>query len=491
MSSKNATDTDKKGSPKGKHAWSIAARLTAWYALSSFAIVATASALLYWALQSNLLREDDEFLRSKVRIIREILLDRSEHAEELRWEIKNVERAPHLETQVFLRLLDESGEVMMATPGLAERLAPEAFPPPVPAELDPPRGTDVYSQAGDRYRVVAAEAAVGPDGEQRRVIQVALVEVNEDALLADYRKRLWLVLGSAGLLCAAVGYQIARKGVQPVNDITVAARRIHSATLHERIDVNGLPAEVHHLAATFNEMLDRLQDSFTRLSRFSADIAHELRTPIHNMRGEAEVALGQARTPEEYRSVLASSLEENGRISRMIDSLLFLARAEHPETAIARERLDLRAELTTIQEFYHAPAEEAGVAIHVNAPDGCLADFDRTLFQRAMGNLLENALAHTPAGGSVTLGAARENGAIHIEVADNGRGIPAEHLPHVFDRFHRADAARTGNAFGSVGLGLAIVKSIAALHGGSIHITSQEGRGTHVTLVFPGRQAAS
>lgn len=490
MSSKNAIDTDKGDSPKGKRAWSIAGRLTAWYALTSFAIVATASALLYWALQSNLLREDDEFLRSKVRIIREILQDRSEHAEELRWEVKNVERAPHLETHVFLRLLDESGEVVMATPGIAERLPPESFPPPVPVESDPDRGIDVYSQAGDRYRVVAAEASVGPGGEQRRVIQVALVEVNEDALLAAYRKRLWLVLGSAGLLCAAVGHQIARKGIQPVNDITSAARQIHSATLHERIEVSGLPAEVYHLAATFNEMLDRLQESFTRLSRFSADIAHELRTPINNMRGEAEVALGKARTPEEYRSVLVSSLEESGRVSRMIDSLLFLARAEHPQAAITRERLDLRAELTTIQEFYHALAEEAGISINVNAPGGCLADFDRTLFQRAIGNLLENALAHTPAGGSVTLGVARENGAIHIEVADNGRGIPPEHLPHVFDRFHRADAARTGNVFGSVGLGLAIVKSIAALHGGSIHITSQVGRGTRVTLVFPVQRVA-
>src|SRR5262249_7366571 len=150
-------------------------------------------------------------------------------------------------------------------------------------------------------------------------------------------------------------------------------RRIRSTTLHERVELAGLPAELSVLAGTFNEMLDRLEESFTRLARFSADIAHELRTPVNNLRGEAEVALGKARAPEEYREVLGSCLEECGRLSRIIDSLLFLARAESPETQIAREWIDVGRELAVVRDFYEAAAGEAGVTLRLAAPQGIVA----------------------------------------------------------------------------------------------------------------------
>ena len=246
----------------------------------------------------------------------------------------------------------------------------------------------------------------------------------------------------------------------------------------------GLPAELLALADTFNEMLDRLEESFGRLARFSTDIAHELRTPVNNLRGEVEVALGKPRGPEEYRDVLGSCLEECGRLARLIDSLLFLARAESPQAPVAREPLDVGRELATIRAFYEAAAAEAGVTLAVAAPDGVVAALDRTLFQRAVGNLVANALAHTPAGGSVTLRAAADGDRLRVEVADTGSGIAPEHLPHVFDRFYRADPARA-TADGRVGLGLAIVKSIAELHGGTAAVVSTPGQGTRVTLRFP------
>jgi two-component system heavy metal sensor histidine kinase CusS len=172
----------------------------------------------------------------------------------------------------------------------------------------------------------------------------------------------------------------------------------------------------------------------------------------------------------------------------MIDNLLLIARAESPQTRIARDRVDVARELETVREFYQAAAAEASIRLEVNAPTEIDAELDGALFQRAIANLVANALAHTPAGGTITLAARRDGNGVHVEVADTGTGIPPEHLPHVFDRFYRVDAARSRDA-GRVGLGLAIVQGIATLHRGSASIASEVGKGTRVCLTFPAAEA--
>jgi len=243
------------------------------------------------------------------------------------------------------------------------------------------------------------------------------------------------------------------------------------------------PQELTALAEAFDGMLDRLEDSFARLSQFSADMAHELRTPVNNLMGEAEVSLSKPRTTEEYQHVLASSLEECERLSRLIDSMLFLARAENAETELKRSALDVRAEIETVREFYDVVAEEQGVEVAC-AGDGRL-NADPLLFRQALGNLLSNALQYTPRGGKVTISVAHSNGWIDIGVTDTGAGIDPEHLPRIFDRFYRADRSRSQHPQG-FGLGLAIVKSILTLHGGTVAIKSTPGAGTTVVLRFPG-----
>jgi two-component system heavy metal sensor histidine kinase CusS len=232
-------------------------------------------------------------------------------------------------------------------------------------------------------------------------------------------------------------------------------------------------------------MLDRLQESFERISRFSADIAHDLRTPVNNIRGEAEVALARARTVDEYRDVLESCLEEAVRLSDLIGNLLFLARAESPLAHLHRERVNVNELLGGVREYYEASAANGAISLTTQVDTTpVIAELDRTLVQRAVGNLVSNALAHTPPGGSVVLATTVEAGTIRIEVSDTGVGIPPEALPRVFDRFFRVDESRS-QASGGTGLGLAIVQSIALLHGGNAEIASQPGQGTRVTLCIP------
>jgi two-component system heavy metal sensor histidine kinase CusS len=312
-------------------------------------------------------------------------------------------------------------------------------------------------------------------------------------VLNRYRRVMWVALAVVSVVCAAVGYQIARRGVRPVNEVASAAQRIRSTTLHERIDPAGLPREIASLAAQFNEMLDRLQDAFARLSSFSANIAHELRTPIHALRGEVEVALGKPRTLEEYRQVLGSCLEECTQVARLIDRLLFIARAEDPATQIARQPFDVARELAAIREFYEAAAADRDVQIHIEGAEASvIASLDRTLFQRAVGNLIENAMAYTPAGGKITVSLlAGQDGTVRVEVSDTGCGIPPEHLPRIFDRFHRVDGVGPRNGALGMGLGLAITRSVARLHGGDVRVTSEVGVGTRVVLSFATPSVAS
>ena len=461
-----------------ERSWSLAARLTAGYVASSFLVVFGVTGALYWALTRHLDREDDEFLADKARLLRTLLAAGDDDSRALRQVVGDVAARPLDRMEV--RVLDGAGRALLETPGLSDRLAAAAFPPPAPLDGSPLRGLETETPDGRAYRLVTVRAGAGPD---ERTLQIAFDRTAEEALLGRYRLSALLVLAAALAVCGVVGHQAARRGLRPLADVTAAARRVGSATLHERLPLGRQPAEVAALAETFNAMLDRLEDSFRRLDRFAADIAHELRTPVNNLRGEAEVALGRPREPEQYRETLGSCLEECGRLARLIDSLLFLARAEAAKVPLSAEPVAVARELNTVRDFYEAAAAEAQVTLAVRAED-VTADLDRTLFQRAVGNLVANALAHTPAGGTVTLSAARAGDRLRVEVADTGGGIEPEHLPHVFDRFYRADEARSTSS-GRVGLGLAIVKGIVELHGGTATVASAPGTGTRVTLTLP------
>jgi two-component system heavy metal sensor histidine kinase CusS len=464
----------------------LAFRLTAWYVLAGLALVVFTTASLYFVLVTELKKSADLFLADKIHVLRTMLRERPDDWDGLREEIE-LESAARRYQQFYIRLLDERNIPLLTTPGMAEQL--DLLQLTAQTQSRPGRAEDVKGRDGRLFLVMSAAAAVGSSA-QTDTVQIAIDVSQQQALLARYRHRFWLILLGTLAIFPLVGYQIARRGIRPVREMATTARHISSTNLHERIQPEGYPSELASLAATFNQMLDGLEESFERISRFSADIAHDLRTPVNNIRGEAEVALARARTVDEYREALSSCLEEAVRLSDLIGDLLFLARAESPLAHLHRENLNVGELLSGIREYYEASAADRGVSLSTVVPnEPVIAQLDRTLLQRAVGNLVSNALAHTPAGRSVVLGTSIEPAAVRIEVSDAGVGIPPEALPRVFDRFFRVDESRS-QASGGTGLGLAIVQSIMLLHGGNVEIASKVGQGTQVTLSVPVSPAA-
>jgi two-component system heavy metal sensor histidine kinase CusS len=445
-------------------------------------LVLLATASLYIVLRTELDRSTELFLADKVHVLRTMLRERPEDEDALREEIE-LESAARRFQRFYIRLLDEHGTPILTTPGMAEQLDI--------AELSnrtstrPDRSVSMMGRQGHAFRVISTTAPVGIPPLHNDTVQIAIDISQEEELLSRYRLWAWAILMASSVLLPVAGYRIARHGIRPVEEIAATARRITSTNLRERIGAEGYPLELASLAGTFNQMLARLEESFERISRFSADIAHDLRTPVNNIRGEAEVALARARTADEYRDVLESSLEEAVRLSDLIGDLLFLARTDSPLNELRRERVNVGELLITVRDYYEASAANGGISlVAVESAEPLAVELDRALMLRAVSNLVSNAIAHTPPSGMVTLAASGDGVEMLIQVSDTGTGIPAEALPRVFDRFFRVDPSRSKNS-GGTGLGLAIVQSIMILHGGKAEITSELGRGTCVTLRIP------
>jgi two-component system heavy metal sensor histidine kinase CusS len=457
----------------------LAFRLTAAYSLGGLLLVLLATYGLYIVLRAELDKSTDQFLADKLQVLRTMLRERPNDEDGLREEIE-LESAARRYEQFYIRLLDQHGVPILTTPGMGEELDLAEFARQARSRQE--RSISMIGKHGQGFRVSSAAAPVGKPPTSVDTIEIAIDISQEEELLKRYRFWFWAILLVTSVLFPLVGYQIARHGIRPVEEIAATARSITATNLRERIGAEGYPSELASLAGTFNEMLDRLEESFDQISRFSADIAHDLRTPVNNIRGEAEVALARARTVDEYREVLESLLEETVRLAELIGDLLFLGRAESPLTHPHRQRVDVDELLCIVRDYYEATASDGGVCLVTAVGKQCItADVDRALMLRAVSNLVSNAIAHTPTGGSVTMSACATGAEIRIRVTDTGIGIPSEALPRVFDRFFRVDPSRSQTS-GGTGLGLAIVQSIMSLHGGSAEIASQLGRGTSVTL---------
>jgi two-component system heavy metal sensor histidine kinase CusS len=316
---------------------------------------------------------------------------------------------------------------------------------------------------------------------------VIAVNIEHHRMFMDaFHKRLWLAIAASIALTALLGWIAARRGLAPVREMADVAQGISANRLGDRLPPESVPPELVVLATAFNDMLARLQGSFRRLSDFSSDLAHELRTPISNLMTQTQVAVSKSRSADQYREVLYSNLEEYERVARMIADMLFLAKADNGLIVPSSEMVDLATEVRELFGFYEAFAEEHGVSL-VLAGGGAVRG-DRSMIRRALGNLLSNAIWHTPRERSVkVLIEQRSSGETHLSVENPGQDIAPEHLPRLFDRFYRVDRSRQKASEGA-GLGLAITKSIVETHRGTIRIFSSNGL-TRFAITFPAASA--
>jgi heavy metal sensor kinase len=282
------------------------------------------------------------------------------------------------------------------------------------------------------------------------------------------------------------GYVLAGRALSPVARITGLAERIGEDDLSSRLNLNVPDDEIGRLAKTFDAMLARIEDAFIRQRRFTGDVAHELRTPLGLMRSQVDLALARPRSAEAYREALQGFDEDLDRLSKMVGTLLTLARADAGQLPLDRAPFDLSETIDVVFDQYVPTAKLAGIVVDRDTtPARVVAD--EGLVIQVMVNLLDNAITHTPPQGRITIGCRPGGGRARFWVSDTGPGIPPEHRQRVFDRFYRTDAGRT-RAQGGVGLGLAIAKAIVDAHGGTISISDLDGSGTRVDVVLPARR---
>jgi two-component system heavy metal sensor histidine kinase CusS len=457
-------------------------KLTLFLTLSFFGLFIVFSLLLYLDLVINIEKEQISVIDDELVGFQSILSVYHKDPRFLREAIL-LEGARKKNPKYFVRVQDGQGNLLVESPRMEENFPLASFP--LPSELSATLTSDVKWKDNLGKPFLLKTAWIEDGSKEKRVykVQLALDVTYQETVLAKYRQMMAIALVLGIISSAVICIVIIRRGMLPLAEITETMQIISASRLHERVAVSRWPKELTPLAVAFDDMLDRLEDSFGRLSRFSADLAHELRTPINGLMGTADVILAKKRTLEEYRHVIETSLEEYSRLSRMIERLLFLARATNREIKIEKLPLDVTRELARIQELFRAMAEEQGVEIVISGEGTVHAE--RDLFGRAVSNLLANALQHTPPGGRVILaGNQVSEHLMEVRVSDTGTGIAAEHLSMIFDRFYRVDSTRSRST-GGAGLGLAIVKSIMDLHGGTVTVDSKPNQGTTFVLAFP------
>ena len=455
------------------HVRTIRVRLTLWYVALLALILLAFCAFLYLSLSRTLHDETDRILAVEAQRVLDTL--------DIQYGTVRLADTPDgLEAGTLVVLSDAGGHPLGG-------VTPPSALLPLAGAAGRTGGAGEHLAtvrlAGDEeWRVLTVPIVEG--GRVVAVVQVARSEQGVEAAL----DRLLLLMGLAVpltlLLAVAGGYFLASRALGPIDRITRTAGRIGAEDLSRRLGPSASPDEVGRLAATFDGMLDRLEDAFQRQRRFTADASHELRTPLALLTGRAEVALDRPRTPAEYRQVLEGVRDDAARMAQLLGELLTLARADQGREALAWEPVAL-AELVADTLDALAPlAEERGVALAAGTLAPCTILGDQTRLTQLLVNLIDNALKYTPAGGRVTVGLARDGDAATIAVADTGIGIAPEHLPHLFERFYRVDAARA-RAAGGAGLGLAIADWIARAHGGQIAVTSAVGGGSVFSVRLP------
>ncbi len=456
---------------------SLTARLTLLFVLVSCAVLLALGLVIAASVEKHFEEQDMEVLSATLARASQVL--------QLLTESKGVASAMSARDNALvgqhglaMMVLGANQRVLFANSGLVWSNADVAD-----MALRRPMKPVLWTLEGQTYRAVVAPVATAlPDASQVTVV-VALDTIHHQEFMSMFQRTLWAFIAGAAGLSGLLAWAAVRQGLAPLRTMRDQTSAVTAKNLSYRLPLERLPHELIELAHSLNEMLARLEEAFMRLTAFSSDIAHELRTPVSNLMTETQVALSRARSSAEYLHVLESNAEEYEHLSRMISDMLLLAKADNGWVVPRKEPLNLVDEVRALFDYYEAVAEEKGVRFTVSGAGKLLAD--RLMMRRALGNLLSNAVRHAHANSNVGVTLQTDPHGTVIAVENTGDVIPVEAQARVFERFFRVDPSRQNRSEGT-GLGLAITQSIVVAHGGTLSVTSAEAR-TNFLMKFPPR----
>lgn len=484
---------------------SIRTRLTVWYTLLVLATIAAFGITAYYYTRNQLSHNLDISLKSEVRWVKDFISPRASKVKPSKKSIDALLRKksgqlpqrfvgpvlpdPHegeadeiwnhifkhslvSSKKTFIQVEDTSGEIIYRnySLGVDSLVSPKDLP------YD---STVVMTMwlAGEQLR-----SAIYRDNNFTILVAYSLNELGD--VLENLFSIFLYLIPIVVALSVLGGLYLAHKALAPVHDVTIRARRITAESLDQSIPDRKVNDEIGQLINTMNDMIRRLHNSFALTRQFSSDASHELRTPLTIMRGEIELALRSEKSPEEYRSVLSSTLEEILRLKTIIDNLLTLGKADHGVLDMKLEEVHLDTLIKDLFDDSEMLAESKHIDVKLGKVEPVTIVGDRSRLKQLFLNIVDNAIKYTPEGGHVEISIERNNGSAQVEVEDDGIGIPEQDLEKVFDRFYRVDKARS-REMGGTGLGLSIAKWIAELHRGTISVASQMNKGSKFTVRIP------
>ncbi len=455
-------------------------RLAMSYIAVEFMILLIAAVLIYSFLSVQIYQEVDEELFHDA----EQLVESLEHAPKEAWPFHLQSFATHYRGVV--QLVNREGAILF---NVGEELAGHDKEDVAHAILDAFSGNStVFVSTRGLLRQDNLRVAVMPIRIQNQIISVAIL-ARTTSDIQKFFKLLYMIGGALGLLSmlisGLVGYRMARRSLRPINDITDAAQAVSNGDLSRRLKTSGHDQEIDVLIESLNKMFVCLEDNFNSQKRFVSDTSHELRHPITILKGEIEVALLQERSPEEYKALLKQLFAISNRMQHIVNDMLTLAQADAGTLEIPQEKVDLSLLLQEVGQDHLMLFSKRNIHLEMDIPENLEIMGDQHRIERVFYNLLNNAFRYAPEASTVTLSAMSEGERVIIRVADQGAGVSAKARPHLFERFYRADDARTNQQGEGAGLGLAICKHIILAHQGKISIQSQPNEGAVFQVVLP------
>lgn len=432
------------------HRVSLGTRLAMLFAACSAVVSLLAGILFSSASERHFIELDQQLLQPRLASLRN-LLAMLDTEDDLAQHLASLREALGHQAELALRIRAANGSIWFdSRDGL-------------PGALEPLGLSSVHADGVD-YRVLAARLR----DDQPRSPQLALfLDITHHQHFLQHMQRLiWSTVGLSALATALLGAWAVRRGLRPLRQMSRITANVSARSLTTRLPVTQMPEELAHLGETLNAMLERLEEAFQRLSAFSADIAHELRTPLSNLLTHTQVTLTRTRNLEEYREALHDNLEELQWMAQLVNDMLYLAKADHGLLTPSRQKLTLHDELDALLEYHALLAEDRGITLARNGQ--AWLHGDRHMLRRAFSNLLDNALRFTPPAGTVRVSCDTSAQRVRIVIANTGPAIEPSLLPRLFDRFFRADPARREGRSEHAGLGLAITRSIIQAHAGTI-----------------------